>query len=303
MAPDPADSVTSAGTVLASAKDLTPEQQSCADDVVEALSKANGILCTQALATTREDLWRLAFAPTQDTAWDTSKDPTRPTLPDAPAHKDLTTRVGSFNQDLPPSTCAVRHNKIKRKNENKEMGRNKKSREGKKHEKKPPSITQHRRAGERAFLRARYDDKTLGVEWFWSDAHGKGADPKFVTLRKMRSGVRMGLVSAQANALLHHDRVVTDHALAYNREYAAYWMRCRLLRYVGATPNGQRPTNPAALEFAALKQPRLLCPVALASSDTSEGLRRKMQTVDGSSKAEEGATGADADGGRRNRVV
>ncbi|PNY21207.1 Uncharacterized protein TCAP_07267 [Tolypocladium capitatum] len=296
MAPGPAQSGTSAGPVLASSEDLTPEQQSCADDVVDALLKANGILCTQALSTAREELWRLAFAPTPDACWDTSKDPTRPTLPDAPAHKDLATRVGSFNQHLPPSTCAIRRNKIKRRDENKQMGRRNKSREAKMHEKTPPGIVQHRRAGERAFLRARYDGKTLGIEWFWSDAHGKGADPKFVTLGKMRSGARMELASAQANALLHHDRVVTDHALAYNQEHAAYWMRCRLLRHVGATPNGQRATNPTALEFAALTQARLLWPVALASPDTSEGLRAKMQTMDGSSKAEEADTGSDDDG-------
>lgn len=165
------------------------------------------------------------------------------------------------------------------------MGRKKKSKEAKEHEKRPPRVAQHRRAGERAFLRARYDGRTLGVEWFWSDANGKGADPRFVNLEKMKSGMRMELASAQANALLHHDRVVTEHALAYNREFAAYWMRCRLLRHVGATPNGQRPTNPSALDFAALKHPALLWPVALASLDTSEDLRAEMQSMDGSSKA------------------
>ncbi|POR31689.1 Uncharacterized protein TPAR_08096 [Tolypocladium paradoxum] len=286
-----------AGTkVLASFKDLAPEQRCCADDVVEALMKANGNFCTQALSTTREDLWRLAFAPTEDTSWDTSKAPPRPALPAAPAHKDLATRIGSFSQHLPPSTCAVRQNKTRRKNENKEAGRRRKSREAKQHEKRPPSVAQHRRAGERAFLRARCDGTTLGIEWFWSDARGKGADPELVTLRKTKHGPRMELVSAQALALLHHDRVVADHALACNREYAAYWIRCRLLRHVGATPNGQRPTNPTALDFAALKQPGLLWPVALASPDMSEGLRARMQTIDGSGRAGEVDTGFDDDG-------
>lgn len=167
-----------------------------------------------------------------------------------------------------------------------------------KESKRPIKMKQNRRIGSPAFLRARYDSRTHGIDWFWTDSNGKGADVCFVDVDtqggpgEQQQQQQQELEAVQAKALSRHDQVMADYARVHNGEHAAYWARCRLLRAVGATPNGQRVTNPTALDFASLRDATLLWPVALASAGTGEalkglkGLKGARQTLSDSIEAD-----------------
>lgn len=180
--------------------------------------------------------------------------------PKAPVHNTLAIEVGYFSQDLPPSTCALRQRKLK---------------QGRRQKIEPTiKVASHRRGGQPAYLRARYDTRLDGIEWFWTDGYGKGADPRYVHLGGSPDERSAQLATAQARALSVHDKIMMDYVTGFNLEHATYWMRCRLMRHIGTMNlNQPRVTNPTQADFITLKVTRMLWPVALASPLASEALK------------------------------
>ncbi|KAJ6440561.1 phytanoyl- dioxygenase [Purpureocillium lavendulum] len=235
--------------------ELNEDELSCADDVVEAYRQATLGYDPESVLS-REMLWNHVF----ENDWDVTKPLPPPTAAPTLPHKHVAAIVGWLNQDLPPSTCAVRRNKAKNKEAKKALGKGKAA---DKFVDEPIRVACHRKRGQPAFLRARLRATTNGIEWFWADGNSKGIDPVFVDLEDVDTHEKVDLTTAQAWALDVHDAAIRRHIRDYNLEKIIYWMRCRLLRNLGTTPGGQRPPMPIALDFASLERPNLLWPLAM----------------------------------------
>ena len=211
-------------------------------------------------------LWFKVF----ENSWDTTKPvPTFPPVPPV-KHQDLAIAVGWLDQDLPPSTCASRRSKAKDKAAKKALGKGKAAEQ---FVEAVPKVALHRRRGQPAYLRARMLPAGDDIEWFWTDGHAKGLDPAFVNLEDIDTGIKVDMATVQAWALDVHDHVVQNRAHQCNLEKTVYWMRCRLVRHVGALAGGHRPSNPTALDFATLDTTKLLWPLAIAHPKLSDALK------------------------------
>ncbi|UNI15880.1 hypothetical protein JDV02_002366 [Purpureocillium takamizusanense] len=253
--------------VVSSYDQLTADEATCADDVIDAVQQAMSHY-SPATTTSREKLWYSVFYG----GWDTSKDLLSPVPVPPLDHQTLAALVGWLNQDLPPSTCALRKNEAKNKAAKKALGKTKAAYE---FVETPPKVAVDRRQGRPVYLRARLRPTTNDIDWFWTDANGKGVKLAFIDLEDIDAGEKIDLATAQAWALDVHDTMVEEHARAHNISQATYWIRCRLLRRIDMTTGGQRPPMPTALDFATLEKGRLLWPLALTLPNLSDDVKKR----------------------------
>ncbi|PHH59952.1 hypothetical protein CDD81_2351 [Ophiocordyceps australis] len=184
----------------------------------------------------------MSFDFTRDDIWDlvvtNSTICSPPSLP-ALRRQDVAIQAGSFNRDLPPSKCAVR-----------KLGKLAKKKKGS-HQKNIHRLSQERKQGSAAFVCPRLNAAKGEVEWFWSDCKGKGT---------------------QADALSHHDQVVTKRARQHNRNLAIYWAKCRIMRYLEPASSDWRCAT-CTLDPSLLQEAPCLWPRVLKSSQTDDALK------------------------------
>ncbi|CAH0004372.1 unnamed protein product [Clonostachys byssicola] len=188
----------------------------------------------------KEELWKLAFNPSNESTWNPLLPVPKANLPDTPKHKDLRVSCGFLSNHAPPSTCQARmsaRNKIK------------------------PRIHETRRQGERVYVQPRPRHRRPDeIEYFWADERGKGVNLKITNL--YTSGTPELIEKVKMMAIAQRDEKVMQHAIQYNKELAAYWLRCRLARALQERfpeiPVQQRVSNPTRADFEEFIRPMIL---------------------------------------------
>ncbi|KAG9258774.1 uncharacterized protein F5Z01DRAFT_669515 [Emericellopsis atlantica] len=204
--------------------ELTESQRQCCSDILEALFSATPLGISQ------DRFWDFVFCTPLEDPWNTAK-----SIPPPPPPCDNTAPrryIGVFNQDLPPSTNALRHAK---------KGKH------------TIRIEQHRRRMMMAYLKVRWT-KSGQIEWFWTDFKNKGASPDYVDiypLDDVREEQASPVIGAKSAVVDDADMWAIWSASVYNLYYAVYLARRRLLRRLDLPPGVQRPLDPSATEIAA----------------------------------------------------
>ncbi|VUC36698.1 unnamed protein product [Clonostachys rosea] len=192
------------------------------------------------IAGIREEVWGLAFNPSNKWEWNPLLPVPKANLPDTPKHKDLRVPCGFLASHTPPSTCKAR---MSAKN------------------KRKPRIAKSRHMGERVYVQPRpLHRKPDEIEYFWADEIGKGVNLKITTLFASDNPELLEKVKMAAVAL--RDEKVMQHAIQYNKELAAYLLRCRLARALQERfpdiPVQQRVSNPTRADFEGFIRPLIL---------------------------------------------
>ncbi|PHH68883.1 hypothetical protein CDD82_204 [Ophiocordyceps australis] len=231
---------------------LTPQQLDCVHDLFDMLLVVSNALSPMSFQFTSDDIWGLIIM-----------NPVCPPCP-LPALRlgDVAIQAGSFNQDLPPSKCAVRKQQILAKKTKKKPKR-----------KNPVRPRPERCHGRPAFVCTRLNPAKRHVEWFWSDSSGKGTHVRYIDLAKTQHlGQKAALTRIQADALSHHDHVVVQRARHHNRNLLIYWAKCRLMRYLDPT-NSKWHHASSHMDLSLLQEAPCLWPRVLNSPHTHHDLK------------------------------
>ncbi|CAG9949087.1 unnamed protein product [Clonostachys rosea f. rosea IK726] len=98
------------------------------------------------------------------------------------------------------------------------------------------------------------------IEYFWADERGKGVNLRITNL--YTSGTPELIEKVKMMAIAQRDEKVMQHAIQYNKELAAYWLRCRLARALQERfpemPVQQRVSNPTRADFEEFVRPLIL---------------------------------------------
>lgn len=98
------------------------------------------------------------------------------------------------------------------------------------------------------------------IEYFWADERGKGVNLRITNL--YTSGTPELIEKVKMMAIAQRDEKVMQHAIQYNKELAAYWLRCRLARALQERfpeiPVQQRVSNPTKADFEGFIRPLIL---------------------------------------------
>lgn len=216
--------------------------------------------------------WHKVFLP-EWPAWDSSMPIQKPDISmSVPRPRDLRVPVGEWNQDLPPSTCAKRHENDRKTELKAKRGR---------------------RKGERAFVQARYkEDSKHQFVFLYCDENGKGADSKHIDFSGIDSARtaesrHLNHSLQKSRALLSADRSAAVCAEEFNTDYLVYLMRCRLMRILSDTVPAklisQRHPNPTAVDLKTFVRPTSIESLLMVRPST--GGRALMQQFIRYSKA------------------
>jgi hypothetical protein len=124
-----------------------------------------------------------------------------------------------------------------------------------------PRVHETRRQGERVYVQPRpRHRKPDEIEYFWADERGKGVNLRITNL--YTSGTPELIEKVKMMAIAQRDEKVMQHAIQYNQELAAYWLRCRLARALQERfpemPVQQRVSNPTRADFEEFVRPSIL---------------------------------------------
>jgi len=205
--------------ILSSALDMTDEQKIICDDILHALSQANGapLLGTEAdREDKRKKLWTLVFE-----NWNTNSYFHHPGTIPMKRLQHSAIVVGTFTQDHPPSAEAQKAANRKSSADTVVI----------------PTTPPVRRAGQPVYIRPNVKMHEFSVVWQLTDGRGRIIQPEYFTYHP---GITPE--SARADSMVHWDRNEAIRVCGFNRLLAVYWARRRLLRHAQQFPLRVRPS-------------------------------------------------------------